>query len=201
MSGIWDDWASFLVKGGLMMGPLMLMASSLWYAIGYRLLTLKRGSNLKVSQLYTSELPPVKDGNFRGFLVEALDLGRKEAHKQEKRLRHRLEDVLFPLQEKMGNFRNIVAVLTALAPLAGLLGTVTGMIEMFDSLATQTFVSQTGGIAGGISQALYTTELGLIIAVPGVIVGRLLDRKEDEMREDLEQLKDLLVSRTLEDGV
>ncbi len=133
--------------------------------------------------------------------MEAVDLARKEAHKQEKRLRHRLEDVLFPLQEKMGNFRNIVAVLTALAPLAGLLGTVTGMIEMFDSLATQTFVSQTGGIAGGISQALYTTELGLIIAVPGVIVGRLLDRKEDKMREDLEQLKDLLVSRTLEDGV
>jgi biopolymer transport protein ExbB len=63
---------------------------------------------------------------------------------------------------------------------------------MFESLGDQTFFSQSGGVANGISQALFTTQFGLVIAVPGMVVGRLLDRHENTMREEIEQIKDLL---------
>ncbi|MCZ7581975.1 MAG: MotA/TolQ/ExbB proton channel family protein [Deltaproteobacteria bacterium] len=84
--------------------------------------------------------------------------------------------------------RSIVAA----APLAGLLGTVSGMIETFQSLGDMSLFSQSGGIAGGISQALITTQMGLAVAVPGMIAGRLLDRRQRFMEFELAQVKDLL---------
>jgi biopolymer transport protein ExbB len=66
------------------------------------------------------------------------------------------------------------------------------MIEMFQSLGDQTFFSQSGGVANGISQALFTTQFGLVVAVPGMIVGRLMDRRENQMSSDVEQIKDML---------
>lgn len=61
----------------------------------------------------------------------------------------------------------VVLALTAAAPLLGLTGTVVGMIGTFDAVAVG------GGevshnVAGGISQALITTQLGLLVAIPGV---------------------------------
>ena len=75
-----------------------------------------------------------------------------------------------------------------IAPLAGLLGTVSGMIETFDSLGDRTLFAASGGVAGGISQALLTTQMGLVVAIPGVIAGRLLDRKQNTLEADLDQM-------------
>ena len=62
------------------------------------------------------------------------------------------------------------------------------MIETFDSLGNQALFAASGGVAGGISQALLTTQMGLVVAIPGVIVGRLLDRKQFQLENDLDQL-------------
>jgi biopolymer transport protein ExbB len=61
----------------------------------------------------------------------------------------------------------VIGVLAAMAPLMGLLGTVTGMITTFDILA----IFGTGNVkamAGGISESLITTQTGLIVAIPGL---------------------------------
>lgn len=61
----------------------------------------------------------------------------------------------------------VLAALTAAAPLLGLLGTVMGMIQTFDAVAT--ISGNTGTrVAADISQALITTQFGLVVAVPGV---------------------------------
>jgi biopolymer transport protein ExbB len=61
----------------------------------------------------------------------------------------------------------VLAVLTAVAPLLGLLGTVMGMIQTFDAVAM--IGGNTGArVAAGISKALITTQFGLVVAVPGV---------------------------------
>lgn len=62
----------------------------------------------------------------------------------------------------------ILSVLTSIAPLLGLLGTVFGMIETFSIMA---HTSQSGpeNLSGGISQALISTQFGLMIALPGVL--------------------------------
>ena len=75
--------------------------------------------------------------------------------------------------------------IVVVAPLLGLLGTVIGMIETFDSLQDQAMYTQGGGIAAGISQALITTQLGLMVAIPGLLVGRQLDRKQEILEENI----------------
>lgn len=67
--------------------------------------------------------------------------------------------------------------LIASAPLIGLLGTVAGMITTFSSLSDGAWVQPSGGIAGGISQALLTTQLGLGIALPSLFWQRLLQQR------------------------
>ncbi len=62
----------------------------------------------------------------------------------------------------------------------GLLGTVTGMLGTFKALAGGAGGDQTmGQVAKGISEALITTETGLIVALPGVFFGYLLSRQFD----------------------
>jgi len=71
------------------------------------------------------------------------------------------------------------------SPLLGLLGTITGMIIAFESIAS----SGTGDprvVAGGISQALITTATGLIIAIPSIIFYRYLGHKADTQRSSIE---------------
>jgi len=67
----------------------------------------------------------------------------------------------------------LVAVLAACLPLLGLLGTVLGMIETFGVLTVRG-VAEVDSMAGGISQALITTQAGLVIAVPILLINGLL---------------------------
>ena len=88
-----------------------------------------------------------------------------------------------------------VAVLAAVSPLLGLLGTVTGMIETFQSIT----LFGTGDpklMSGGISQALITTQVGLAVAIPLVLLHSLLTGKANRMIEHLaKQSSDLLAGR------
>ena len=72
-----------------------------------------------------------------------------------------------------------------ISPLLGLLGTITGMIQAFESIAA----AGTGDpkvVAGGISQALITTATGLIIAIPAIVFYRYLGHKADASRSNIE---------------
>jgi biopolymer transport protein ExbB len=82
-----------------------------------------------------------------------------------------------------------------LAPLVGLLGTVIGMIETFDALQSSAMFSQGNSISGGISKALFTTELGLVVAVPGLIFGKILDRQEERYELEFEQIADVICTK------
>lgn len=77
-----------------------------------------------------------------------------------------------------------VAVLAAVSPLLGLLGTVTGMIETFQSIT----LFGTGDpklMSGGISQALVTTQMGLAVAIPLVLFHSLLVGRANRLVEKL----------------
>lgn len=76
--------------------------------------------------------------------------------------------------------------LIAVAPLLGLLGTVGGMVETFASLETMEMFRPGGGIASGISQALLTTQMGLIVSVPAMLALKFIDRNKKAYLENLE---------------
>jgi len=163
----------------------------LWFGIGYRALTLRRGSELSVRALI-ARYRDNPDDEVGGYVDWAAAIAVKTRRSNRGNIRNLLDDELFFLSANMSRYRTLVRTIVLVAPLAGLLGTVAGMIEMFESLGDQTFFSQAGGVANGISQALITTQLGLVVAIPGLIAGRLLDRRENRMRQDIQQIKDSL---------
>jgi hypothetical protein len=93
------------------------------------------------------------------------------------------------IEVELEAYRAPIRALVAAAPLLGLLGTVSGMVELFDALHTSAVVRQ-GSIAGGISTALVTTQLGLMIGVPGLVAARLLERRQIRMQAELRHFTD-----------
>jgi biopolymer transport protein ExbB len=79
----------------------------------------------------------------------------------------------------------VLSVITAIAPLLGLLGTVTGMISTFDVI-TEHGTGDPKLLSGGISEALITTELGLAVAVPFLLLRSLLARWADRIVENMQ---------------
>ncbi|MDP3302200.1 MAG: MotA/TolQ/ExbB proton channel family protein [Sulfuricurvum sp.] len=83
-------------------------------------------------------------------------------------------------------YGNFILVLAAVAPLVGLLGTVTGMITTFDEIASFG-TSDPKLLSGGISEALVNTELGLAVAIPLLLGGNLLSGWAQRIKDTMEQ--------------
>ena len=101
-----------------------------------------------------------------------------------------LEELLFEkvlsVRPKLEKFLPFMAITAAAAPLLGLLGTVTGMIKTFN-LITIFGTGDAKSLSSGISEALVTTELGLIVAIPALILHGILSRMAKEKLGVLEQ--------------
>lgn len=74
------------------------------------------------------------------------------------------------LQETFRRQRLLIGAMIAAAPLLGLLGTVAGMINTFESLSGRAGTNSMEGLAAGISEALLNTEAGLAVAIPAVLL-------------------------------
>jgi biopolymer transport protein ExbB len=84
----------------------------------------------------------------------------------------------------------VVRICVAAAPLLGLLGTVTGILATFDALSKGSGGEKTMGmVAAGISEALITTETGLIIAIPGLFLQHVLSRNTERYKAFLAHLE------------
>jgi len=186
-----DDLRFYFEIGGFVMPPLVVATFVLWFAIGYRFAALRRGSVRSVRQLLYRNARRVRHAP-RGLIERAVLRGLEIVRENPPDLRRWLDDAFAEYERSTKRFHKLILTIVAAAPLMGLLGTVAGMIETFDSLADMSLFSQSGGIAGGISQALFTTQMGLAVAIPGLIVGGLLDRKALQLRTELAQVKDLL---------
>ncbi len=190
-SGLYETFTGYVEAGGFVMLPLVVGALALWYAIGYRFMVLQRGSRHHVRTLVRnykdglSEIP-------RGLIAQAARLGVQASEAYPGHTTEVLNSAFFPYYQDLKKGRTVIMGIVMVAPLIGLLGTVAGMIETFDSLGDMTLFSQSGGIAGGISQALFSTQMGLCVAIPGVVVGRLLDRRQHRFEEELDQIKALV---------
>lgn len=188
-----EQFNAYMNSGGYVMWPLAISVLVLWYALGYRYYTLNRGSKASVRNLVRKFKEGIRSepkGMIDGAIVEAIHI--VEAHGRTELTRAYVTDAFNKYTVEITKYSRLVKTIVAAAPLIGLLGTVIGMIETFDSLADAALFSQSGGIAGGISQALFTTQLGLVVAVPGLIIGNILQRRADKMIMDLEQIKDIV---------
>ncbi|MBT3317222.1 MotA/TolQ/ExbB proton channel family protein, partial [bacterium] len=81
---------------------------------------------------------------------------------------------------------NILEIVAAIAPLLGLLGTVTGMIRVFSAVSAHG-LGQPEYMSGGISEAMITTAAGLIIGIPVLVMHQWLQGKADSIIFDMER--------------
>jgi biopolymer transport protein ExbB len=102
------------------------------------------------------------------------------------------EQILHELP-RLERFLSFIGILTGVAPMLGLLGTVTGMMTTFDMI-TSLGSGDPGIMAGGIYEALITTVAGLVIAIPLLLVHSSLSSRVDRLVADLERYSASLVN-------
>jgi len=115
-------------------------------------------------------------------------------------LEYKVDEAFYKEIPSLQSGFSMIKLFAATAPLLGLLGTVTGMILTFQSI-TLFGTSDPKLMAGGISQALITTMLGLITAIPLLFAHTLLNAKAKKIINILEQHSLGLVAKKMESNV
>lgn len=77
-----------------------------------------------------------------------------------------------------------IVILAATAPLLGLFGTVSGMVETFKVIGMYG-MGNAQAMASGIKEAMITTQAGLLVAIPGIFIGQMLKKKAMSIQRDL----------------
>ncbi len=89
----------------------------------------------------------------------------------------------------------VLEIITGIAPLLGLLGTVAGLVHIFEDIGSAGLGDQGMGLARGISEALNTTVAGLVIAIPSLIFWSYFSRKIESLAAEMEALMGELIGK------
>ncbi len=158
----------------------------------WRMAVLQRVRRAVLAQLRASE---ADEGNPLGRILAAHEASRDKTLDA---LSLTLDEAIMRETPALERYQGIIKVFAALAPLLGLLGTVVGMILTFQQLT----LFGTGDpklMAGGISQALMTTVLGLVVAIPLILLHSLVSSTSRALVEILEEQSVGLVARRADD--
>ena len=111
-----------------------------------------------------------------------------------KRVQRRFDEVFDVLVRSVDQRLIIITTLIAAAPMTGLLGTVMGMLAMFDGLGAGGGKQSMEMISAGMKEALFTTLTGLVIALPGMFFALVIRERRNEMATVLSQLQAAIVT-------
>lgn len=163
------------------------------------LLTLERLISLGIvtmkvnRQARSSEPDP---GNPLGRVMQVYQQNR---HKDSETLELKLSESIAQESPKLTRFLAVLKIIAVVAPLLGLLGTVTGMINTFQAIT----LFGTGDpklMAGGISQALVTTVMGLAVAIPTVLLHTVVQGRSKRLSQLLEERSIGIIARRDDEG-
>lgn len=178
--GILQQTLQIFLDGGPLMGPLAVLAFIIYFCvIGLYLELYIRRFNRVDENLWRHWIDKPEEGEGElGDVIRFAAANRVSIPK----LRSCFTEVRADYIPRLNSRIRFSMVLCGTAPLAGLLGTVTGMLTTFDGLSTSAGSSTASLVAGGIAEALITTMTGLVIAIPGLV---LISRIKS-MRDSLE---------------
>ena len=182
-------------KGGPVMVPIFVMAAAALLVALWRwlvLLSIRKPARSNVEDMLgavrSMDRVRMEESlrGIRGPTREMLEAG--VAHIDEPR--EIIEEVMYEkcLKTRLGvqRFLPFIAISAASAPLLGLLGTVTGIINTF-KLITIHGSGDVKMLSGGISEALITTKFGLVVAIPSLLIHAYLSRKAKGIVGDMER--------------
>jgi len=169
--------------------PLILTSLWMWGLIFERVFYFRQIDKDDINLKQALELlkgKPLPDGS-NGLRIRFVKSFLKECTGNKKLDRSILDLYSMRQRPSLRRYLSVIALLAAVAPLFGLLGTVTGMMVTFDVIA----VFGTGNakaMACGISEALITTQSGLMVAIPGLFMSAFLTRRADRIESGLDEL-------------
>jgi biopolymer transport protein ExbB len=191
-----DTVVGHIAKGGIWMGPILLFAFlSLILGI-FKAVEMKTVNKLKPGVLSTvlGMLQENKTSEAKEYLSQhtgpaarMLEQAIKNIHLPKELLEEFMFESILSIQPKLERGLAIISTTAAVAPLLGLLGTVTGMINTF-KLITLFGTGDARSLSSGISEALITTEFGLIVAIPALLMSAYLSRKSSRILADMERI-------------
>ena len=159
------------VEQGGLVGYIILSVGAVGLALSIYLLISLTITKAAVNKQLKSD--KYTDNNPLGRVMQVRD---KYPHADVESLELHLTEAILGEVPKLGRFLTIIKIISVVAPLMGLLGTVTGMIVTFQQIT----LFGTGDpklMAGGISTALVTTVLGLVVAIPTTLLYAMLNTR------------------------
>ena len=187
-NGLTADLIRYFQGGGMVMYPILVISTVMWTLIFERIVAFHRleYGDMRMNELVTlgRSCQDVRPGSgLRTQIGRFVQLQRTGDRKVDQRL---LEECYLKMLPQIDRNIAAIAVLAMISPLLGLLGTVTGMMTTFDVIS----VFGTGNsraLAGGISEALITTQTGLMVSIPGVFAAAVLSLRARRLQERLKQ--------------
>lgn len=157
------------------------------------ILLFNAGSNVKkitsivVEKVETSDAQSALEAikNFKGATARVIKATLRNINKERDHIEDIVTENILNESSNIDKFGSFVLVLAAVAPLLGLLGTVTGMIATFD-IITEHGTGDPKLLSGGISEALVTTMLGLVVAIPLLLLGNLVSGWAQSIKDSME---------------
>ncbi len=131
-------------------------------------------------------------------LGRVLQVHQENSGQDVETLQLKLDEAILKELPRIERGINALAVIAAIAPMLGLLGTVTGMIQTFESI-TLFGSGDPRYLSGGISQALVTTEIGLVVAVPIILLHSLVSARGNRIVQILDEQSAGLIARRAEE--
>lgn len=190
-----NEVISIWIAGGWLMVPLFILGLVIYFSVFELYFQLRSRRFLKLdSDLWGHWVDQPTDAQGEvGHIIRFTqqDAGSTgEIHSRFEEVRNRL---LRPNERRI-KFANIIV---GAAPLTGLLGTVAGMLTTFHGLSSGTGSATVDTIAKGISEALITTEIGLVIAIPAYVALSRVRRMGEELELFLTKLETATLKRWL----
>ncbi len=178
----------YLSPGGIIMIPLVIISVWMWMLVFERLLYFRK---IEKNDLNLKQALDIinKQASFRvyeGIHMQIIThfLGERTGDRQvDKKILDRYAMQIIP---NIRRSLNVIGILAAVAPLFGLLGTVIGMITTFEVISFFG-TGNAKAMAGGISEALVTTQSGLLVAIPGLLMSVFLTRKASRLENRLDE--------------
>lgn len=182
-------------SGGWLMLPIILCSIISVAIVAERFWSLRRDKVLP-RHLVADVWNRVKKGQFKKTDMEALGkesaLGRilvaglQCRGEGRDRIKESIEERGREVVHELERFLDTLGTIAAVSPLLGLLGTVLGMISVFNAITTHG-VGNPGALAGGISVAMITTAAGLLTAIPSLVFYRYFRRRVDSIVVEMER--------------
>jgi len=184
------------LDGGGTIGYIILIlgAFGLLLLVARVILLTKSGSNVKeITGIVVNKVESGKSDEaysaierFNGSTARVIRATLRNINKEREHIEDIVMENILNESSNIDRFGNFVLVLAAVAPLLGLLGTVTGMIATFD-IITEHGTGDPKLLSGGISEALVTTMFGLVVAIPLLLLGNLLSGWAQNIKDSMEQ--------------